>query len=165
MPPPEIESLLRKYGSVETVHIERRLSTKKVATNKGPTFGAFAVVKTREGEYVFQRQSYDQIGVTRGDWMIPGGKLERGESFEEAARREVREETGMTIEITGLYKVFHHVNHFNGGTEEWYLAVFHANLLSESPNHSSPEVTEVRRFSELPENLMGELGRYYRDLV
>ncbi len=30
----------------------------------------------------------------RGDWTLPKGKLEQGESFEEAALREVAEETG-----------------------------------------------------------------------
>jgi 8-oxo-dGTP diphosphatase len=35
-----------------------------------------------------------------GDWSIPGGHLEFGESFEETARREAKEETG--LEITNL---------------------------------------------------------------
>lgn len=34
-----------------------------------------------------------------GRWMIPGGSLEWGESLEAAATREVREETGIEIEI------------------------------------------------------------------
>jgi 8-oxo-dGTP diphosphatase len=32
-----------------------------------------------------------------GSWSVPGGHLEYGESFEETARREVEEETGMSI--------------------------------------------------------------------
>ncbi len=32
-----------------------------------------------------------------GSWATPGGYLERGESFEACARREVREETGLTL--------------------------------------------------------------------
>lgn len=41
-----------------------------------------------------------------GAWQIPGGVLERGETFHEALRREVREETGMSVEpqrLTGIY--------------------------------------------------------------
>lgn len=32
-----------------------------------------------------------------GSWTMPGGKLEFGESFENGARREVKEETGMDL--------------------------------------------------------------------
>jgi 8-oxo-dGTP diphosphatase len=34
-----------------------------------------------------------------GRWMVPGGALEWGETLEQAAVREVREETGIEIEI------------------------------------------------------------------
>lgn len=32
-------------------------------------------------------------------WVMPGGGLDAGETFEEAARREVLEETGLTVDI------------------------------------------------------------------
>jgi 8-oxo-dGTP diphosphatase len=35
----------------------------------------------------------------RGDWTFPKGKLDAGETFEQAALREVLEETGMTCEV------------------------------------------------------------------
>jgi 8-oxo-dGTP diphosphatase len=42
---------------------------------------------------VVHRPRYD-------DWSLPKGKLDEGESFEEAALREVEEETGLTCRIT-----------------------------------------------------------------
>jgi ADP-ribose pyrophosphatase YjhB (NUDIX family) len=37
-----------------------------------------------------------------GLFSLPGGRVEAGETLEEAARREVREETGLAVEITGF---------------------------------------------------------------
>jgi 8-oxo-dGTP diphosphatase len=37
----------------------------------------------------------------REGWEMPGGKVEEGESFIEAARREFREESGMDVIIVG----------------------------------------------------------------
>lgn len=40
-----------------------------------------------------------------GRWMVPGGTLEWGESLEAAAVREVREETGVEIEIEAFVEI------------------------------------------------------------
>lgn len=40
------------------------------------------------------------------DWGVPGGYMEIGETLEETARREVREETGLELNDLNFYKVF-----------------------------------------------------------
>jgi 8-oxo-dGTP diphosphatase len=40
-----------------------------------------------------------------GRWMVPGGTLEWGETLEEAAIREVREETGIDIDIETFVEI------------------------------------------------------------
>jgi 8-oxo-dGTP diphosphatase len=50
-------------------------------------------VVVRDGRVlVVHRPQYD-------DWSLPKGKLDRGESWQEAARREVEEETGLQCEL------------------------------------------------------------------
>lgn len=56
-----------------------------------------AVFIFKDGKFLMQ-QRYGSHGA--GTWSTPGGHLEYGESFEETARREVREETG--LEITNI---------------------------------------------------------------
>jgi len=42
-----------------------------------------------------------------GAWDLPAGYLDPGESFEDAARRETREEAGFEVELVALLGVYH----------------------------------------------------------
>lgn len=70
--------------------------------------GAVVIIENDRGEILLQHRR-------DGDWGLPGGLMELGESYEETARREVWEETGLRIgELT-------FVDVFSG--PEYYLKV------------------------------------------
>jgi len=48
----------------------------------------------KDGKFLMQKR---QGSHGSGSWSVPGGHLEFGESFEETARREVKEETNLEI--------------------------------------------------------------------
>jgi 8-oxo-dGTP diphosphatase len=55
-----------------------------------------AVVRDESGRILVVRRARPP---TEGLWSIPGGRVEPGETLAEAARREVREETGLDVEV------------------------------------------------------------------
>lgn len=61
---------------------------------------AGGVVTRDDGHVLLQRRG------DRGTWGFPGGCVEYGESLEEAAVREIFEETGLKVEVTGLLGVY-----------------------------------------------------------
>lgn len=45
----------------------------------------------------------------KGQWSIPGGTLETGETLEEGTRREMEEETGLRVRVVELIEVFERI--------------------------------------------------------
>ena len=60
----------------------------------------------RDGRVLLIRRRFEP---NRGRWAPPGGLLEVGEDPEEGARREVREELGLEVEVEGLLQVANEV--------------------------------------------------------
>ena len=72
-----------------------------------PKVAATAVVE-RAGLVLMLRRA---VETGYGLWSLPGGYVDRGEVVEEAAAREVREETGLQVEISGLVGLFSEEGH------------------------------------------------------
>jgi len=72
-------------------------------TKENKKVGAgFGVMLIKEEKVLFGRRHIDPEKASselhgEGTWTMPGGKLEFGESFEDGARREVFEETGIQL--------------------------------------------------------------------
>jgi len=69
------------------------------AASRSPVLGVGAVIWNDKDEVVLIRRGEEP---RRDQWSIPGGHLEWGESLHDAILREVREETGLVVEIAGL---------------------------------------------------------------
>lgn len=77
--PPAVRSLLIRVGT-PSFHV-----------------GAICIVERPDGQMLLVRQSYRRDG-----WGFPGGLMRRGEDPGDAARRELREELGIDVELLGL---------------------------------------------------------------
>lgn len=74
------------------------------------------MVIEREGKFLLAQRKEE--GIHGGCWEFPGGKIEEGESPEEALRRELTEELGIEIEGEELVLNFP----FQGrGLNLWFL--------------------------------------------
>ncbi len=69
----------------------------------------------------------------KGEWSIPGGGLEFGERLEDAVRREVREETGIEITVSGLVGVFEALPHEIGQLTHTVMVDYFAEWVSGEP--------------------------------
>src|SRR6266566_4811775 len=71
-----------------------------------------AFVQDDQGRILMIRRTDNDL------YSIPGGQVEPGETLTQAAIREVKEETGIDIEITGLIGIYSNPNHvisYNNG--------------------------------------------------
>ena len=58
-----------------------------------------------------------------GQWSIPGGMLELGETIEEGVRRELAEETGIEVRVLDLIEVFERVIPGEEGRTRYHFVI------------------------------------------
>jgi 8-oxo-dGTP pyrophosphatase MutT (NUDIX family) len=86
---------------------------------------AFAIVRNGLGQVLLVRRADD------GYWELPGGGVEVGESASAAVAREVAEQAGVTIKVTGLSGVYSDPGHVlayphGNGIYQQFAVCFHA---------------------------------------
>jgi ADP-ribose pyrophosphatase YjhB (NUDIX family) len=59
----------------------------------------------------------------RGQWSLPGGRVEIGETLREALVREVREETGIDVDVDGLIGVAERIVRDDDGAIEYHYVI------------------------------------------
>lgn len=111
-------------------------------------FAAGCIVDT-DGRILLHRRSDD------GKWGVPGGALEYGETAHDAVVREVKEETGLVVEVAdllGVYTGYEHV-YPNGDVTQPICVYFRCRTHGDGTPVAGDETLDVGYFdlNELPE--------------
>lgn len=101
---------------------------------------ASAVVTDTTGGIVLVKRTDNEL------WTIPGGAMEPGESIAECCRREVLEESGYQVSITGLVGLYtnpRHVVEYSDGEVRQQFSVCFAARIEGGSGRPSSETSQV----------------------
>ncbi len=115
---------------------------------KGPVLTVDALIEDEKGRILLI-----QRGVTpfKGEWCLPGGKVDEGERVEAALEREVIEELGTRIGVLELFGVYSEPDRDPRG--HFVSIVFHATVIGGAPK-TTDEAVDLRWIThkdDLPE--------------
>lgn len=121
--------------------------------------GCGVLVENEKGEVLLQKRS------DTGEWCVPGGALEPGETYIEAATRELTEEVGIKVtdlKLFGLYSGEDREIHYPNGDVVYSLSViFITRSFTGEISDSDSEVLEHRFFDKnsIPKELFSPDAR------
>jgi 8-oxo-dGTP pyrophosphatase MutT (NUDIX family) len=131
--------------------------------------GSVVIVLDDEGRILMQKRREPY-----GSWGLPGGLMELGESSEETAKREVKEETGLSIGSLNLLSVFsgkqNYIKISNG--DEFYVVevAFTTRDVNGKLIVNESEILDCKyiKRNELPENIVRShrviLDKYFEEV-
>lgn len=140
---PELEQLANTAGTIIANHPDQNLLLQNIRDMEKDGTRAVILLSDRYelywnlfqshftpvsagGGIVFNENRELLFIFRRGKWDLPKGKLDKGETIEECAVREVKEETGLkNVVITSFagntYHTYHEKGKFILKTSSWYL--------------------------------------------
>jgi len=96
--------LIRRHRSIRKDEVGTRFhENESRPRSRQPVVGVGAVVLSDDGRVVLVKRRNEPLA---GQWSLPGGGLELGESLEAGTAREVLEETGLVVDVGLMVEVF-----------------------------------------------------------
>jgi 8-oxo-dGTP diphosphatase len=93
-------------------------------------------IVVNDGDLLMVRRAKDP---GKGLWSIPGGHVEHGEYLTDAVRREVKEETGLDVEVADLVGILEVI-----GPDHLVILDFGARVQTRTEPAPSDDVSEAR---------------------
>ena len=115
---------------------------------------AVGAVITHRGKVLIGQKQDKENRVISGQWHLPGGFVEEGESTEEAVKREVEEETGLSCEVHQVVDV-NHSGQIETGPDDIYRVLYHVEADSRDAE-AEDDLQDIKWVD--PEELEKELG-------
>lgn len=119
-----------------------------------PKIGIGVMIQNEKGEVLMGLR---QGSHGEGEWSYPGGHLDFGETMEQTARREVREETGLDVGKIELISVADEMRYINSDGKHYVNVGFKAEYIGGEPQLMEPTKCKEWRwfsFDNLPDKLL-----------
>ncbi|CDA80336.1 nUDIX hydrolase [Clostridium sp. CAG:594] len=108
----------------------------------------------KDGKFLLVQEAQE---TCRGKWNIPAGHLDPNETIFDGAKREIKEETGCNVELTGILQIGNKVLKDNVVVS----VIFQAKLLDNNITYDPNEILDVKWFTyEELVNMKEELRSY-----
>lgn len=110
--------------------------------------GVGAVIFNDQGQFLVAQRG-PLARNEQGKWEIPGGKVEYGETFAEALKREMKEEIDVEIEVLELLDVCDHILVEEG--QHWVSPTYICRVVKGEPKNMEPGKCQELRWVTLAE--------------
>jgi len=94
----------------------------------------------KDGKYLLVQENKNNC---KGQWNIPAGGVDEGENVFDAAKREVFEESGCRVEITGILEIINK----NLENLDVIIFIFDTKLIEDNIQIDGEEISDVKWFS------------------
>ena len=103
----------------------------------------------------------------KGYWALPGGRMDPGETLEQTVVREVKEETGLDVQVVRVIGEYVEKGVKDEVEYEYYPTCFLVKVAGGEIRRQESEIQEIQLFSveALPEPLAFEHDKMIRDYL